>query len=489
MEHDMDASLKQDRWDVFISHASEDKLTVALPIAKELQRAGLSVWLDSHELTLGDSLRAKIDEGLANSRFGAVILSEAFFAKDWPQRELNALVALESTSRKVLLPVLHGINHQRVARYSPILADKLSTSTERGIQRVAMEIASAIQQSQQSQQASSRPHSEPTADHYLLRPTELVGTKVRSYKLGEYIGSGGSGVVFRASHKDLGDELAIKIFYPLSPQYSHFNGLFDRGFRALSRLKHPNLVSARDFGSIELGGVPVSYFVMDFVRGQTLGHWTCTMDGKADAFERRLGVAQQLATAMLAAHETVYLDQVGFEVQGLLHGDLKPANVLVSSGDVPVILDFLLVDVQRLLDPRVVSCLKCYDPNHAFTQGCGTPGFMAPEQTETGAYGTPGFMAPEQTEQGSVTTSTDIYGLGVTLCHLFLPNQASPEIAIKLDSKLPSFLSKLLIEMTAAEPSLRPKNMREVVQRLGSQSQMKGLWKWLTKSFGVNLRR
>jgi hypothetical protein len=97
-----------------------------------------------------DSLRAKIDEGLSHSRFGAVILSEALFAKHWPQRELNALVALESNTRKVLLPILHGINQQQVARYSPILTDKLSTSTHRGIQHVAMEIANAIRQSRQT---------------------------------------------------------------------------------------------------------------------------------------------------------------------------------------------------------------------------------------------------------------------------------------------------------------------------------------------------
>ncbi|SFO31445.1 toll/interleukin-1 receptor domain-containing protein [Nitrosospira briensis] len=235
----MGTSLEQDRWDVFISHASEDKLMVATPIAQEIERMGLAVWLDAHELTLGDSLRAKIDEGLAHSRFGVVILSKAFFAKDWPQRELNALVALESKNRKVLLPVLHGIDPQQVAHYSPILADKLSTSTEKGIQHVAMEIAAAIQQSQQS---TSQPLDQPKTSHVLRRPAELVGTKVGSYEIGEHIGSGGSGVVFHASHRDLGHQLAIKIFYPLPPQYSHFNDLFDRGFRALSRLKHPNII-------------------------------------------------------------------------------------------------------------------------------------------------------------------------------------------------------------------------------------------------------
>jgi hypothetical protein len=291
MEHHMETSSKTELWDVFISHASEDKARVALPLAAELQQAGLRVWLDAHELTLGDSLRAKIDEGLSKSRFGAVILSEAFFAKDWPQRELNALVALESKSRKILLPILHGMNHQQVARYSPILADKLSTTTERGIQHVAVEIAKAIHQSRKPTSDESLPDPSTLPPHF-LQPTILEGKNVGPYQLGEQLGSGGSGVVFRASHRELGDQLAIKLFYPLAPTYAHFNGLFDRGFRALSRLKHPNIISTKDFGKADLQGLPVFYLVMDYITGQSLDRWSRSLDSKPDALARRIRVAQ-----------------------------------------------------------------------------------------------------------------------------------------------------------------------------------------------------
>ena len=83
------------RWDVFISHASEDKTEVAAPLANALRRGGVKVWLDRQELRIGDSLREKIDEGLSESRFGIVILSPHFFQKGWPKRELNGLMALE----------------------------------------------------------------------------------------------------------------------------------------------------------------------------------------------------------------------------------------------------------------------------------------------------------------------------------------------------------------------------------------------------------
>jgi hypothetical protein len=133
-------------WDVFISHAGEDKADVARPLTDALTAAGLRVWLDENELQLGESLRAKIDHGLAHSRFGVVVLSPSFFAKHWPKQELNGLAALESSSRKVLLPVWHGVDHDFVARFSPILADRVAVSTGKGIASVAAQIVRAFRE-------------------------------------------------------------------------------------------------------------------------------------------------------------------------------------------------------------------------------------------------------------------------------------------------------------------------------------------------------
>ena len=132
------------RWDAFISHASEDKDTVALPLAAALKRAGVRVWLDRFELRVGDSLRDKIDEGLAESCFGIVVLSPDFLAKRWPKQELNGLFALEEGGRKVIPPVWHKVTKSAVAEYSPILADRLATETSRGISSVAAELLAAI---------------------------------------------------------------------------------------------------------------------------------------------------------------------------------------------------------------------------------------------------------------------------------------------------------------------------------------------------------
>jgi hypothetical protein len=117
-------------WDVFISHASEDKESIARPLADALAKFGLNVWYDEFTLQLGDSLSRSIDRGLAESEYGIVILSPAFLAKAWPERELRGLVAREIRSKKVILPIWHHLTRDDVLRYSPPLADVYALSSE-----------------------------------------------------------------------------------------------------------------------------------------------------------------------------------------------------------------------------------------------------------------------------------------------------------------------------------------------------------------------
>lgn len=116
--------------DVFVSHASEDKESFVRALAEGLRACGVIVWYDEFELKVGDSLRRSIDRGLANSRFGIVVLSSAFFAKNWPQYELDGLVTKEmSGNGKVILPIWHKVSKDEVAGYSPTLADKVALNT------------------------------------------------------------------------------------------------------------------------------------------------------------------------------------------------------------------------------------------------------------------------------------------------------------------------------------------------------------------------
>ena len=137
-----------EHYDVFISHAAEDKDIIVRPLANSLVEKGLKVWYDEFELRIGDSLRRKIDAGLANSRFGIVVISHQFFLKNWPQYELDGLVTREMTGEQVILPLWHQISKNEVIQYSPSLADKVARNTaDFTVEEIAQEIADVIKAS------------------------------------------------------------------------------------------------------------------------------------------------------------------------------------------------------------------------------------------------------------------------------------------------------------------------------------------------------
>lgn len=145
IRHDTPSAGPSPCWDVFTSHANEDKQSVARPLADALRAKGVQVWLDDQELRIGDSLRRKIDAGLANSRFGVVVLSPAFFNKGWTQYELDGLVTRSVGGEQNLLPLWHGITKDELIAHSPSLADKFARSTlSYAISDIADEIAAVV---------------------------------------------------------------------------------------------------------------------------------------------------------------------------------------------------------------------------------------------------------------------------------------------------------------------------------------------------------
>ena len=118
-----------EEYDFFISHASEDKDGFVRGLAEALLARNVRVWYDEFTLKVGDSLRRNIDRGLAESRFGVVIVSKNFFGKEWPQKELDALFSQEASSKTRILPIWHEISKDEVVEYSPMLADKVAFKT------------------------------------------------------------------------------------------------------------------------------------------------------------------------------------------------------------------------------------------------------------------------------------------------------------------------------------------------------------------------
>lgn len=133
-------------FDVFISHASEDKDSIVRSLANALTELGLKVWYDEFTLRIGDSLRQKIDKGLANSRVGLVVLSPSFVAKGWTNYELDGIVTRTVSGEQILLPIWHNITKQEVIDFSPSLADKVARSTAtHTVQEISAEIAELLQ--------------------------------------------------------------------------------------------------------------------------------------------------------------------------------------------------------------------------------------------------------------------------------------------------------------------------------------------------------
>ena len=133
------------KYDVFISHASEDKDDFVRLLAQALVEEGLSVWYDEFELSIGDSLRRKIDSGLAQSSFGVVVLSPSFFQKNWTQYELDGLTVRQMAGEDVILPIWHRLTHDEILNKAPSLAGIYSlNSWDYSSEQIASEIAKKV---------------------------------------------------------------------------------------------------------------------------------------------------------------------------------------------------------------------------------------------------------------------------------------------------------------------------------------------------------
>ncbi|MGI0120091.1 toll/interleukin-1 receptor domain-containing protein [Zooshikella sp. RANM57] len=137
--------------DIFICHASEDKVSVARPLASCLAQRGLTYWVDEAEISAGESITERVNEGLKVSDFVVVILSRAFMAKPWPKRELWAVLNLEAKSGKVIIiPILVGTQTEvdGIVEKLPLLNDKLFLPWNGDANRVADNIQTTVLKSQ-----------------------------------------------------------------------------------------------------------------------------------------------------------------------------------------------------------------------------------------------------------------------------------------------------------------------------------------------------
>lgn len=130
-------------YDVFISHAFEDKAAFANELAAELKRSGLKVWYSGFHLQLGSSIAGSINEALKDAAFAIVVLSPIYLQKQWAMNELNALLAMETRSKRIL-PILHEITIDEVKALFPIVADRYAVPSTAGMEVIIKKVRQAM---------------------------------------------------------------------------------------------------------------------------------------------------------------------------------------------------------------------------------------------------------------------------------------------------------------------------------------------------------
>ena len=126
------ANSKLKNYDVFVSHATENKCAYVNKLRTELKKTGANVWYDVDCIGWGDSLSNTIDDGLKNCSFGIVVLSKEFFEKPWCQKELTALIERQKTEEdKVILPLLYDISIKDATSKCGDIADLLAIDCDK----------------------------------------------------------------------------------------------------------------------------------------------------------------------------------------------------------------------------------------------------------------------------------------------------------------------------------------------------------------------
>lgn len=133
-------------YDVFISHAVEDKIPLANELAARLEQEGLKVWYSSNALRIGSSITQTIHEGLDNSRFGVVILSKTYLSKNWTIHEYFELMARHREGKKTILPILLDVTAMDLAEKNLTMADLFAVPAERGLDYIVKTLLSEIRQ-------------------------------------------------------------------------------------------------------------------------------------------------------------------------------------------------------------------------------------------------------------------------------------------------------------------------------------------------------
>ncbi|HEV8000984.1 MAG TPA: serine/threonine-protein kinase [Planctomycetaceae bacterium] len=266
-------------------------------------------------------------------------------------------------------------------------------------------------------------------------------TELGDFKLERKLGQGGMGTVFLATQKSLDRKVALKTLSPEFAKKPDFVQRFLREARSMARLQHPNVVQVYAADSVS----GVNFAAIEFIDGRSMQNWM--NDLKQLSVGDAIHVVLVCADALKHAHD-----------QNMIHRDIKPDNILVTSRGVVKVADFGLA--------------KALDEDVSMTQsgtGLGTPLYMAPEQARNAKH---------------VDKRSDIYALGSTLYYfvtgklpftgentlelIIAKERGTYASARKLNPKIPERLDLIIGKMLLKDPKDRYGDCDEIIRDLGS---------------------
>lgn len=271
--------------------------------------------------------------------------------------------------------------------------------------------------------------------------------RIGKYQIQKVLGKGAAGQVFCAKQDQIDRLVALKILLPnVVESKPHFLERFFREARLIARLNHPNIIALFEMGKIEVDGLPLHYYTMEFVEDAvTLQDALAAEKGKGMPLDRALDIIEQLLDALALAHR-----------EGVIHRDLKPLNVLIDKERVPKVLDF--------------GVSKAYDDEDLTVAGM--------------IIGSPPYMSPEQARAQKCTVKSDIFSFGVMCYELFtgqrplggstsrkdlilerqqypkLPKDRMPKRIPQLVKGFPREIDRLVFAMLEGDPEKRPSAQR-----------------------------